>query len=342
MTPATDWQETVPAGEEEDLERLAEQLRDLQRRRARGRPALRALHAKGQVGAEAKLEVLPNLPAHARVGPFATPQTYRAYVRFSNGAGVRRADSKPDVRGIAVKLLGVPGRKLIPGLEQATTQDFLAILSPTTPFRNAQEFVALLLAADNQALLLPRLAWQLGPIRAVRVLSQLLAGLGQPVRSLAANHYFSAVPIRFGPYAVRYAFAPHLAATDAPPPGKGPDYLAQELGQRLAAGPVVYDFRVQFFVDETCTPIEDASHEWLEADAPFTTLARLTLPRQDLDSPRGRRVAALVERLSFDPWHAVEELRPLGNMMRARNAAYRLSTQERGAAPEPDGSERFD
>jgi len=28
--------------------------------------------------------------------------------------------------------------------------------------------------------------------------------------------------------------------------------------------------------------------------------------------------------------------------MRARNHAYRLSTIERGAAPEPDGSERFD
>jgi len=231
---------------------------------------------------------------------------------------------------------------LIPGLEQATTQDFLAILSPATPFCNAQEFVALVLAADNQALLLPRLVWRFGPLRAVQVLSQLLSGLGRPVRSLAANHYFSALPIRFGPYAVRYAFAPHLAAAEAPPAGKDPDYLARELAQRLVAGPVVYDFRVQFFVDAARTPIEDASREWREADAPFATLARLTLPRQDLDSPRGRRVAELVERLSFDPWHAVEELRPLGNMMRARNAAYRLSTQERGAAPEPDGSERLD
>jgi hypothetical protein len=28
-------------------------------------------------------------------------------------------------------------------------------------------------------------------------------------------------------------------------------------------------------------------------------------------------------------------MKPLGNMMRARNAAYRMSTQARGAAPEP-------
>ena len=46
-----------------------------------------------------------------------------------------------------------------------------------------------------------------------------------------------------------------------------------------------------------------------------------------------------MERLSFDPWHAGEDFRPLGNMMRARNVAYRLSTQERGAAAEPEGTE---
>ena len=71
-------------------------------------------------------------------------------------------------------------------------------------------------------------------------------------------------------------------------------------------------------------------------------MGRLTIPRQDLRLPRNRRVADFVETLSFDPWHAPEEFRPLGNMMRARNVAYRLSTQERGVAPEPDGTERFD
>ena len=44
--------------------------------------------------------------------------------------------------------------------------------------------------------------------------------------------------------------------------------------------------------------------------------------------------------MSFDPWHAPEDYRPLGNMMRARNPAYRLSTIERqAAAPEPNGTE---
>ena len=48
-----------------------------------------------------------------------------------------------------------------------------------------------------------------------------------------------------------------------------------------------------------------------------------------------------VESLSFDPWHALEAHRPLGNMMRARNHAYRPSTQERCAAPEPTAMPAF-
>ena len=111
---------------------------------------------------------------------------------------------------------------------------------------------------------------------------------------------------------------------------------------QLRAGDVVYDFRVQFFVDEVKTPIEDASCDWGEVDAPYLTVGTLTLPRQDVSSPKGQRLSAFVETLSFDPWHALEEHRPLGNMMRARNVAYRLSTQERGAAQEPNGTESFD
>jgi hypothetical protein len=71
--------------------------------------------------------------------------------------------------------------------------------------------------------------------------------------------------------------------------------------------------------------------------------------RRAADHPEtGRSLAArqklsdYVETLSFDPWHALVEHRPLGDMMRARNVAYRVSTQARKAAAEPDGSERFD
>lgn len=342
MTPATNWQEQIPEGEAAQHERFAEQIRDMQRKNAKGRPPLRALHAKGQAGLEAEFTVLDGLPDYARAGVFAKPGTYRAWVRFSNGEGRRHSDAKPDVRGVAVKVVGVPGRKLIPGLEDAKTQDFLMIRKPSQPFRSADEFVWLLGAMSNPALLVPRLLGRFGPRRGFGILRELVQGLSLKTVSFATSRYFSALPIRFGACAVHYALEPVAVAEPGAKPGKGPDHLAAELASRLAAGPVVYDFRVQFFRDEATTPIEDASKEWREQDAPFVTVARLTLAPQSPESPRGRRVAEFVEKLSFDPWHATEDLRPLGNMMRARNAAYRLSTQERGAAPEPDGTESFD
>jgi hypothetical protein len=332
--PSTHWKEDIPAGEDARLEALAQQLNALQKKHAEGGKLLRGLHAKGNAGVAAELTVLDGLPEEARVGIFGRPGSYRGWARFSNGAGCRFSDRRHDVRGFALKLVGVPGAKLIPGLENATTQDFLAIRTPSTPFRDAYEFMWFVGAADNPALLLPRAIGRFGLMRTIRIVRQVSRGVGAPMPSLATTRYFSALPIQFGAYAVRYAFTPQQ--TDRGSNSASPQYLREELAERLQRGPLHWDFGVQFFVDEARTPIEDASREWLESDAPLVTLARLTLPQQDLDSPRGLKLAEMVEKLSFDPWHAPVEFRPLGNMMRARNHAYRLSTQTRGAAPEPE------
>jgi hypothetical protein len=336
MTPSTAWSETLLPDEAARFERHAEDLRAIQGRVAGSGARSRALHAKAHAGLEGELTVLPDLPAPARVGIFAAPAAYRAYVRFSNGAAVREADRKPDVRGVAIKLLGVGGKKIIPGLEDAKTQDFLLIQSAATPFRNADEFVGLVKAAQNPALLLPRAIAAFGLGRTFQLLRAFLRATSKPIGSLATTRFFSALPIQWGECAVHYTLAPHAEAASG---AKTPADLGAELAQRLRQGPVSYDLRIQFYVDPTKTPIEDASVEWLESDAPFVTVARLTLPSQDPASERGRRLAERVERLSFDPWHAPVEFKPLGNMMRARNPAYRLSTQARGAEKEPDEDE---
>src|SRR5689334_2540130 len=126
--PSTEWKETIAPDEAERFERHAETLRRLQREKAKRYPVSRGLHAKPAAGVEAEFTVLPDLPEHARVGLFAKPASYRGYVRYSNGSGGRLSDRKADVRGIAIKVVGVDGKKLIPGMESAQTQDFLAIL----------------------------------------------------------------------------------------------------------------------------------------------------------------------------------------------------------------------
>jgi hypothetical protein len=343
MTPSTDWKEVIPEGEAARFESYAEILREMQRKRLEKWPKVRGLHGKGKAGVEGELTVLGDLPEHARQGLFAKPGVYRAYVRFSNGRGQKGKDPSPDVRGIGIKVVGVDGKKIIPGMESARTQDFLAILTPSIPIESAADFVWLVQAAASPALLPLKLFGRFGFGRGLPLLKKLVKSQSVPLPvSLATNAYFSAVPIKYGPYAVKYSVKPHAMNPAGAKHGSSPDYLGDELKGRLAKGPVIYDFRVQFFVDEQRTPIENPSVDWDEAVSPWVTVGKLTLPQQDAASPRGQKVAALIEDFSFDPWHALEAHRPLGDIMRARNAAYRLSTMERKASPEPDGTEPLD
>ena len=62
-------------------------------------PRRRSLHGEARFARRSEI---------SRAGLFAKPATYRAYVRYSNGDGQRQSDAKGDVRGLAVKVVGVP------------------------------------------------------------------------------------------------------------------------------------------------------------------------------------------------------------------------------------------
>jgi hypothetical protein len=333
ISGATDWKETVAADETERFERYASELRALQKKNARGGTASRALHAKGHVGAVGELLVSSGLPEALRVAVFSEPRSWPVYVRFSSGSGHHQHDRTLDVRGLALKLVGVPGRKLIPGLEDKRTQDFLLIQTPATSFRTPDEFVAFVrAAAGGPALLLPRLIGALGLGRGLGVLKG-LASMPK-VTSLATVPFHTALPLRFGATAAKLALFPE--GPSAGPATGGAQALREDLVSRLRSGPLTWSLRAQLFVDERTTPIEDASVRWPEDRTPFHELARLVLPQQDVTSESGAKQEEQIDRMSFDPWHSVEELRPLGAMMRARSAAYRESILERQATPEPD------
>lgn len=331
--PATTWKEIVPEGEDAAHRALADLLGEMQTKRDANAEKRRALHPKANAGMRAELEILPDLPPEARVAIFAEPRTYKAYARLSNGSFRPQADRKPDVRGIAVKVLGVSGKKLIPGMEDETTQDFLAIRDPSVPFRTAREFVALVRIAASPLALFSFLG-EAGFFRGLGLLRDLTRAIGRPVPSIAATRFYSALPIRLGAHAAKYCFTPTKAAD-----GPTPEDLGAELAGRLREGPVAWDLQLQLYVDDAATPIEDPTVLWSEEASPWITVGRLTLPKQDLTSEQGQRVADAVEAMSFDPWHAAEELRPLGEMMRARSHAYRVSNAGRGVKGEPRGED---
>ena len=78
------------------------------------------MHAKAHGCVQARFEVGeadPRLPA----GPLrARPGTYNAWIRFSSGNTLVQSDSVRDARGFALKVMGVPGEKLLPAEKDAT------------------------------------------------------------------------------------------------------------------------------------------------------------------------------------------------------------------------------
>ena len=118
---------------------------------------------------------------------------------------------------------------------------------------------------------------------------------------------------------------PRLLPIGSPEPAtNNKDWGAEMLG-RLARGDLSWELQLQFFVDEATTPIEDASVEWT---SPFVTVARLTMTKP----AEGEDLTASTESAKFDPWNALAEHRPLGDVMRARKAVYFVSQKGRGVA----------
>jgi hypothetical protein len=336
--PASDWKEIVAPNERELFDTLAAQLREVQREKAKSHGSIsRGLHAKGHVGLRAELAVRDGLPEWARVGPFSIPATFKAWLRLSNGGTVHASDRAPDVRGLALKVTGVPGTKLIPGMENAPTMDFLGILTQTMPFKSPSAFVGVVRAANGPKLLaLPRILGALG-FDAIRVLGVLQKGMAARVESYVEQPFYSVLPIRWGDAAVKYGFVPVSPPKPATKVTNEHTRFADDVRARVTVAPLKWTLRIQPFVDEAQTPIEDPTRAW---QSPWTDVADVMVPAQDPLSEQGKALSALVETFSFDPWHAPVEFRPLGAMMRARSAAYRDSSIERKAATEP-GPERW-
>jgi hypothetical protein len=338
-SPSTAWREEIAPDEQALFEGFAAEIMATQKEvlSETGGPLRRGFHAKLHAGLIAEFRVLPDLPAHVRHGVFSEPRVIPGVVRFSNGQPAPGPDKRPEPRGIGIKLIGVGGRKLLPGEENAVTQDFLATShSVSSTVRDVRQFMAFIRAARRPLTLPFSLARAVGFAEMLRILKAVVTtvALGK-VHSMATEEYLSTAPIKLGPYAVKFTVRPAAGTPPALPRPRTPDFLREELAERLRQGDLLFDFLLQFYVDERRTPIEDTSVPWRSEDAPLLRVAQLRIPRCGLDDPRTRRISEAIDKLSFSPWHTTEDHRPLGNVMRARRVAYAASSALRGHDPEP-------
>ncbi len=326
-SPSTKWREHVAADEAARFEDYAQRLATLQELRSRRHGPGRALHRKQLLAMRAEFEVLGELPEYAVHGLFAKPGKYPAVIRLSNGSLDVQPDSKGDIRGYALRVEGLSGPGAL-GTDDVDAQCFLLINHEAFSSAKSAEFVGLVeAAARGGAALLKHLVRTHGLVGAIGKLRKTAAAFGKPFGGFATETFFSAAPIACGPFAGRVRLLP--ARDQQPAPDAKADW-GGDIKRRLAQGPFVHDFQIQFFVDEETTPIEDASVVWPESEAPYVTVARLTIPAQQFEGAGAQELQGRAEALVFDPWLALAEHRPLGDVMRARKHVYYASQKARG------------
>lgn len=319
--PSTEWTEVIAPDEEARFAGYAEQIGAVQRASAATHgSAGRALHRTQHLGMRATVTIAADVPAYAKHGLFAQAGTYEAQIRLSSGSGAHQPDKKADVRGFALRILGVEGDGALG--RPTTEQHFLLINQPTFAIASADDFIGLVTASARGDLAVVRhMIKRHGFFAGLREVKRIATGLGKPFAGFAVAPFYSAAPVAVGPYAAKVRVLPKNPAE----PTSDKRDLAANVIARLAAGALAWDLQLQFYVDAKTTPIEDATVEWPEATAPWVTVGRLTAPQQDPSA-----LTDAIGKAKFDPWAALAAHRPLGEIMRARKAAYFTSTQGRG------------
>ena len=303
--------EVIPADEAASIAYVTSALKaSVQKKAAEEGRAFRDAHRKAHGCVQARFTVLPQLPTAVAHGLFARPAAYDAVIRYSNGSQ-NVDDTKGDARGMAVKVIGVPGPKLLEDEAQASTQDFLLMNSQVFFVKNAKEYVSFQKAIDGGSLSLAGwLAW-----RAFNEGATLLRIQGQKVSNPLNVRYFSPTPNKLGPQQMKVSATP-CAGSVFKDTATGPDLLRQNLQATLNERAACFDFSVQLRTQPTKMPIEDATAEWKESESPFIKVARIDIPMQQAEQGEACEVR------SFTPWHSIAEHRPLGGIQRVRKAVY--------------------
>lgn len=314
MAPKALTKEYPPANEAEYTQDLAQRLKAKIIKDNPSGIMRRDAHPKMHGVVRAEFVVEPDLPQELRVGVFREPRTYQAWIRFSNQDSTIQPDINNDIRGMAIKLMGVPGTKILEQEQDEETQDFIVISTNVFVTRDVEEFDGLIKAMTSGFL---PIAWYF--LTHWRVGLNLFKSMKKFANPLHIR-YWSTTPYLFGPHAVKYSAIPQVQAADCIPAKPSDDFLRQAMAAQLAKGEAWFDFAIQFQIDADAMPIEDPGTPWSEIASPFRKVATIKIPQQRFDSAKQREFG---ENLSFTPWHSLPEHRPLGGINRARKVVYR-------------------
>lgn len=283
----------------------------------------RDVHTKHHGCVKATFKVNSNLAPEYKVGIFAEGKEYKSWIRFSNGNGdANNPDTKGDVRGMAIKLMGVAGKKLLESQANEQTQDFVMMNNNRFFIKNLSDYVGFNKAVSKGGL---GIAWFLATHPKT---GYIVAGIfNKKVDSPLNTEFFSATPYKLGENAIKFKVQPCSSQPLNMPENPSKDYLREAMNKKLSSSDACFDFMVQTrkgSLDKMS--IEDSTIAWDEKVSPYISVAKITIPKQTFDS---KEQMDFCENLSFTPWHSLEEHKPLGSANRTRKAVYETISKYR-------------
>jgi catalase len=326
-------QEQIPLGESAMTQGIIQTAISVVDQHRESTRYLRDAHAKAHGCVKAEVQVVSDLAPALRQGVFAEPgKVWQASMRLSNGNAYPQMDSAKDARGMAIKLMNVPGPQLLADQQGRGEQDFVMFNHPNFFVSDVAEYAQNIAAQANgqrtQAFFPgwdPR-TWQ------IRHMFIALGTLAPAPNSPTESTYYSVSPYKFGTANAKFRVAPDPQSCpqySLPPQNQGlPNFLRNALNQQLSADrmPACFVLQIQRQDPSKFMPIEDTSIEWKESDAPFETVAKVRIPAQDFDTPE---LNLACDNQSFNPWFAIEQHRPIGGINRLRKAVYEAVSEYR-------------
>ena len=301
-------------------EQIVDAIHDIGGRHA----GTRAVHAKGVV-CQGTFTATPAAAALTRAAHMQG-EPVRATVRFSNGGGdPATPDSAKDGRGLAVKLY----------LADGSRTDLVTITLPRFFVRNPDDFLEFTRARKPDP--------QTGQPDMAKVgafleahpeaLPAIQHALSQPAPASYAQleyhgiHAFKWLDAEGHERWVRFSFRPRAGVaglSDEEAAERSPDYLQDEIRDRLERGPVEFDLEVAI-AEEGDDP-DDPTEPWPD-DRERVVVG--TLRVEGLDHARERDGDVLV----FDPTRVTDGIELSGDqILRVRPDAYAVSVERRSGA----------
>ncbi len=277
-------------------------------------PAMRPVFRKTHGVAAARFVVRDDLADDLKIGIFAGRE-YPVWLRSSSDTSPTSPDLTTTV-GIALKLFGVPGPKLI---GDGDTADFILQNCDVFFCDTAKDMCEFTYAGVVQGDYQPYLD-------AHPKTDSILKQMARVEGSVLTTTYWSGLPFRFGAdQFVKYKLEPETPPANIP--DDATDYLATDLANRLRAREYRFRFMAQFRRGDM--PLDAATVAWSETESPPVQLATLIIPAQEVNAlgqePYG-------DNLSFNIWRVPAEHEPMGSLAQARRQVYSASADTRRGA----------